>query len=114
MAALAADHNLLFGLIASQNGLIVQDQLLGGPGEERGAAGSSPGVPHDAKNYPRILRKTQKKKPPVTYRYDSSLAPALDWDGQTPAREQGEALIARVARKMTEVSGIVEAAYALA
>jgi serine/threonine-protein kinase len=29
MAAVAADRNLLFGLIALQNGLIVQDQLLG-------------------------------------------------------------------------------------
>src|SRR5271167_2719190 len=36
----------------------------------------------------------KKKKPPVTYRYDSSLSPALDWDGQNPAREQGEWLIA--------------------
>jgi adenine-specific DNA-methyltransferase len=35
----------------------------------------------------------RKKKPPVTYRYDSSLAPALDWDGRNPAREQGEAAI---------------------
>jgi adenine-specific DNA-methyltransferase len=35
----------------------------------------------------------RKKKPPVTYRYDSSLSPALDWDGQNPAREQGETLI---------------------
>ena len=34
----------------------------------------------------------KKKKPPKTYRYDSSLSPALDWDGQNPAREQGEAL----------------------
>jgi adenine-specific DNA-methyltransferase len=32
----------------------------------------------------------KKKKPPVTFRYDSSLSPALDWDGQNPAREQGE------------------------
>ncbi|MBI4839949.1 MAG: hypothetical protein HY803_02535, partial [candidate division NC10 bacterium] len=31
----------------------------------------------------------RKKKPPATYRYDSSLSPALDWDGQNPAREQG-------------------------
>jgi len=23
----------------------------------------------------------RKKKPPVTYRYDSSLSPSLDWDG---------------------------------
>lgn len=38
----------------------------------------------------------KKKKPPVTYRYDSSLSPALDWDGQNPAREQGEALIKRI------------------
>ena len=37
-----------------------------------------------------------KKKPPVTYRYDSSLSPALEWDGQNPAREQGEALIAKL------------------
>ena len=32
----------------------------------------------------------KKKKPPVTYRYDSSLSPALDWDGQNSAREVGE------------------------
>jgi adenine-specific DNA-methyltransferase len=32
----------------------------------------------------------KKKKPPVTYRYDSSLSPALDWDGQNSARELGE------------------------
>jgi adenine-specific DNA-methyltransferase len=38
----------------------------------------------------------KKKKPPKTYRYDSSLSPALDWDGQNPAREQGEALIRQV------------------
>jgi len=35
----------------------------------------------------------KKKKPPRTYRYDSSLSPALDWDGQNPAREVGEWLI---------------------
>src|SRR3954452_4372782 len=38
----------------------------------------------------------RKKKPPKTYRYDSSLSPALDWDGQNPAREQGEALIRQI------------------
>jgi adenine-specific DNA-methyltransferase len=38
----------------------------------------------------------RKKKPPAPYRYDSSLSPALEWDGQNPAREQGEALIARL------------------
>jgi adenine-specific DNA-methyltransferase len=38
----------------------------------------------------------KKKKPPKTYRYDSSLSPALDWDGQNPAREEGEALIRQI------------------
>ena len=38
----------------------------------------------------------RKKKPPVAYRYDSSLSPALEFDGQNPAREQGEAAIARI------------------
>jgi adenine-specific DNA-methyltransferase len=38
----------------------------------------------------------KKKKPPVTYKYDSSLSPALDWDGQNPARERGEALIRQI------------------
>ncbi|MAE71781.1 MAG: site-specific DNA-methyltransferase, partial [Gemmatimonadetes bacterium] len=32
----------------------------------------------------------KKKRPPVSYRYDSSLSPALEWDGQNPAREQAE------------------------
>jgi adenine-specific DNA-methyltransferase len=35
----------------------------------------------------------KKKKPPATYRYDSSLSPTLHWDGQNPAREQGESAI---------------------
>lgn len=38
----------------------------------------------------------KKRKPPVTYRYDSSLSPALDWDGQNHAREAGEALIREI------------------
>jgi adenine-specific DNA-methyltransferase len=38
----------------------------------------------------------KKKKPPKTYRYDSSLAPALDWDGQNSARDLGEWLLAQV------------------
>lgn len=46
----------------------------------------------------------KKKKPPKTYRYDSSLSPAMDWDGQKPAREQGESLIKQVldARNLEE------------
>ncbi|MCG3202366.1 MAG: hypothetical protein NFCOHLIN_02248 [Gammaproteobacteria bacterium] len=38
----------------------------------------------------------RKKKPPKTYRFDSSLSPALDWDGQNPTREQGETLIRQI------------------
>jgi len=38
----------------------------------------------------------KKKKPPNTYRYDSSLSPALDWDGQNSARELGEWLLAQI------------------
>jgi len=38
----------------------------------------------------------KKKLPPQKYRYDDSLSPALEWDGQNPARERGEALIRNV------------------
>lgn len=38
----------------------------------------------------------KKKKPPQRYRYDSSLSPALDWDGQNPAREIGEWLLSLI------------------
>src|SRR5437660_1038092 len=38
----------------------------------------------------------KKKLPPKKYRYDDSLSPALEWDGQNPARERGEALIRQV------------------
>ncbi|MBU2226453.1 MAG: site-specific DNA-methyltransferase, partial [Proteobacteria bacterium] len=38
----------------------------------------------------------RKKKPPTTYRYDSSLSPALDWDGGNIAREAGEAFIRQI------------------
>ena len=32
----------------------------------------------------------KKARPAAAYRFDSSLAPDLNWDGQNPAREQGE------------------------
>ncbi|MGH9685531.1 MAG: site-specific DNA-methyltransferase [Candidatus Acidiferrales bacterium] len=38
----------------------------------------------------------KKKLPPKKYRYDDSLAPSLEWDGQNSARERGEALIREV------------------
>jgi len=37
----------------------------------------------------------RKKKPPTTYRYDSSLSPEMVWD-ESAAREEGEALIRRI------------------
>ena len=40
----------------------------------------------------------RKKKPPQTYRYDSSLSPALDWDGGNGARELGEWLLSVIER----------------
>lgn len=45
----------------------------------------------------------RKKKPPKTYRYDSSLAPELQWDGQNPAREEGEKKIAAVNDQLSEI-----------
>ena len=51
----------------------------------------------------------KKKKEPATYRYDSSLSPALDWDNN-PAREQGEALL----RQMHDAKTLDEAKAAAA
>ncbi|MDH6097371.1 DNA methyltransferase [Anabaenopsis sp. FSS-46] len=45
----------------------------------------------------------QKKKPPVTYRYDSSLSPSLEWD-DNPTREQAEAEINTISNYLTELS----------
>jgi adenine-specific DNA-methyltransferase len=47
----------------------------------------------------------RKKKPPKTYRYDSSLSPELNWDGQNPARELGEQQIRVVSSQLSVVSG---------
>lgn len=38
----------------------------------------------------------KKRKQPKKYRYDDSLSPALDWDGQNPAREIGEWLLSQI------------------
>ncbi len=38
----------------------------------------------------------RKKKAPAAWRYDSSLSPALDWDGGNPARELGEWLLRQI------------------
>ena len=47
----------------------------------------------------------RKKKPPQRYRYDSSLSPTLDWDGQNPAREQGEQQLAVIREQLAEIRG---------
>jgi adenine-specific DNA-methyltransferase len=68
----------------------------------------SPPAPKDAQSYqhpdsdlparPEIGAQAHFKKarPPANYRFDSSLAPALEWDGQNPARERAEALIREI------------------
>lgn len=38
----------------------------------------------------------KQSKPPTSYRFDSSLAPDLNWDGQNSAREQAEAALAEI------------------
>ncbi len=43
----------------------------------------------------------RKKKPPATWRYDSSLSPALDWDGGNAAREHAEWLLALIEEAAT-------------
>ncbi len=52
----------------------------------------------------------KKRKPPQTYKYDSSLSPALDYDGQNPVREQGEMLIKQIldAKKLDEAKAAAE------
>ena len=52
----------------------------------------------------------RKKKPPATYRYDSSLSPALDWDGQNLAREEAETRIAALEERIAQLSAIVDSA----
>jgi adenine-specific DNA-methyltransferase len=47
----------------------------------------------------------RKRKPKVTYRYDSSLSPSMEWDGQNAAREHGEWLIACIAEASKLIDG---------
>ena len=44
----------------------------------------------------------KKLKPPQKYRYDDSLSPALEWDGQNSAREKGERELAVIAEELAE------------
>lgn len=83
-----------------------------GGGSRRRAAAEPTGVAEGAAQYLHLVEAVQRpgaglqdqfqlRKPPKTYRYDSSLDPALSWDEQ-PARELGEWLIALIARAATE------------
>jgi hypothetical protein len=45
----------------------------------------------------------KKAKPPATYRFDSSLAPELNWDGQNPAREAGEAQLSVASHQLSVI-----------
>ena len=47
----------------------------------------------------------KKKKAPINYRFDSSLAPEMRWDEQNSVREIGEALI----RKILESDNLTDA-----
>ncbi len=38
----------------------------------------------------------RKRKPPAAYRYDSSLSPSLEWDGENSARQLGEWLLRQI------------------
>ena len=49
----------------------------------------------------------RKKKPPATYHYDSSLSPALDWDGKNASREQAEATIAALQDRIAQLSAVL-------
>lgn len=44
----------------------------------------------------------KKRLPPKKYRYDDSLSPVLEWDGQNAARERGEARIAKAEAELSE------------
>ena len=66
--------------------------------QKRGAGKVAEGYTHPDQSLlmrPEVGTQPQfkKKKPPVTYRYDSSLSPSLDWDSGNGARELGEWLL---------------------
>src|ERR1035438_7182448 len=50
----------------------------------------------------------KKVKPPAKYRFDSSLAPALEWDGQNPSREMAEALIRELAEDGLKIAELAK------
>lgn len=72
------------------------------PAKGRGASGASgkavrsyghPGAKSKLRPDVGTQHRFRNRKPPQRYHYDSSLSPALNWDGQNPARELGEWLL---------------------
>ena len=51
----------------------------------------------------------KKAKPPTNYRFDSSLAPALEWDGQNPSRERAEFLIKEMSDSGLKIAELAKA-----
>ena len=77
--------------------------VIRGPSPGGGAGKVAKGYTHPDQTLlmrPEVGTQAQfrKKKPPQTYRYDSSLSPALDWDGGNGARELGEWLLGVIER----------------
>ena len=77
--------------------------MIRGPSPGGGAGKVAKGYTHPDQTLlmrPEVGTQAQfrKKKPPQTYRYDSSLSPALDWDGGNGARELGEWLLGVIER----------------
>ncbi|HZL37458.1 MAG TPA: site-specific DNA-methyltransferase [Tepidisphaeraceae bacterium] len=52
----------------------------------------------------------KKRKAPAKYKYDSSLSPAMEYDGQNPAREAGEAHLAAIDARLAAAHGALAAA----
>ena len=77
-------------------------------GDAAGTGKKKRGAPATAEAYQHVEAKVamrpevgtqaqfKKKKETTEYRYDSSLSPALDWDGQNPVRERGEQLLRQI------------------
>lgn len=77
--------------------------VIRGPSPGGGAGKVAKGYTHPDQTLlmrPEVSTQAQfrKKRPPQTYRYDSSLSPALDWDGGNGARELGEWLLGVIER----------------
>lgn len=76
--------------------------------QKKTVADSSQTEAYDHKTQESLLRpdiglqaQFKKQKPPKTYKYDSSLDPAMSWDEGNPARERAEALIRQIQEAKT-------------